>query len=93
MKFKTRHKKQLADLITPVSAYLKLRGNFSELLLLESTDYHSASDSKSFICIEPLRTFSLKQHTLTVQSGKEKTTGDISPETALVKLKEFKTLN
>jgi len=66
MKFSTTHKTQLADLITPVSAYLKLRSNFSELLLLESTDYNSAANSKSFICLEPLKTFSLKENNLKI---------------------------
>ncbi|MFK7758278.1 MAG: anthranilate synthase component I family protein [Flavobacteriales bacterium] len=68
MKFSTQHKTQLADLITPVSAYLKLRSNFSELLLLESTDYNSAANSKSFICLEPLKTFSLKENELKIST-------------------------
>lgn len=66
MKFSTRHKKQLADLITPVSACLKLRGNFSELILLESIDYNSAANSKSFIRLEPLKTFSLEENELKI---------------------------
>lgn len=90
MKFKTKHKKQLADLITPVGAYLKLRSNFSELLLLESTDYHSASNSKSFICLEPLKTFSLKQNQLTISVDAEKTVREIESRSALEELKRFK---
>jgi cyclophilin family peptidyl-prolyl cis-trans isomerase len=37
----TEHKKILADTLTPVSAYLKLRDVFPHSLLLESSDYHA----------------------------------------------------
>ncbi len=46
--------KKLADTITPVSLYLKLRDIYPESLLLESSDYHSKENSYSFICINPL---------------------------------------
>ena len=38
---KTEYKKILADTLTPVSAYLKLRDVFPHSLLLESSDYHA----------------------------------------------------
>jgi anthranilate synthase component I len=47
----------LADTLTPVSAYLRLRDHFPQALLLESSDYHSASDSYSFICLDPISSF------------------------------------
>lgn len=59
-KIKTKHKKILADLYTPVSIYNKLRDNFANALLLESADYHDRSDSKSFICLEPIAGFEAK---------------------------------
>ncbi len=90
MKFETRHQKQLADLITPVSAYMKLRSNFSELLLLESTDYNSVSNSKSFICIHPLKTFSLKEKELKISERKDYQLSTINPESALEELQAFK---
>lgn len=90
MKFSIQHKKQLADLITPVSAYLKLRSNFSELLLLESTDYNSAANSKSFICIEPLKTFSLKENELKITEGNNSELQTLNPELALSELQKFK---
>jgi len=53
IKFKSSYKKILADTITPVSTYLKLRDQFPNSLLLESSDYHSKENSYSYICCEP----------------------------------------
>ena len=39
----------LADIITPVSAYLKLRDQFANVLLLESSDYHGEEDNYSYV--------------------------------------------
>lgn len=62
MKYKlnTRYKKILADLYTPVSIYNKVRDRFPNALLLESADYHDRTDSKSFICLEPIAGFEAK---------------------------------
>lgn len=51
---KTRHKKMLADLYTPVSIYLRIRDKFPGSVLLESSDYHSAENSFSYIGIKPI---------------------------------------
>ena len=49
------HKRQvLSDLTTPVSLYLKVREQFPELLLLESSDYSSKENSMSFLCFDSL---------------------------------------
>ncbi len=50
----TRKRKLLADTITPVSIYLKLRDRFANSFLLESSDYHGAENSFSYICCQPL---------------------------------------
>jgi anthranilate synthase component 1 len=55
----TRHKKLLADTFTPVTIYLKLRDVFAGSLLLESSDYHSHENSLSFICCDPIASFSV----------------------------------
>jgi len=62
MKYKlnTRSKKLLADTLTPVNIYLKLRDVFAGSLLLESSDYHGHENSLSFICCEPLASFQVK---------------------------------
>ncbi|RYE23540.1 MAG: anthranilate synthase component I family protein, partial [Sphingobacteriaceae bacterium] len=56
MKYKltSTYKKLLADTATPVSIYLKLRDVFPNSLLLESSDYHSRENSRSYICCEPV---------------------------------------
>lgn len=53
-------RRQLADLQTPVSIYLKVRDMFPQSALLESSDYHSSENSFSFIGIEPIARFSVR---------------------------------
>lgn len=55
----TRHKKLLADTLTPVSIYLKLRDRFVNTILLESSDYHGNDNSFSYICCDPVASFRL----------------------------------
>ena len=54
IEFETISKTLLADTVTPVSLYLKIRDNYTNTLLLEGSDYNSNENSYSFICIEPL---------------------------------------
>ncbi|WP_219225057.1 anthranilate synthase component I family protein [Pedobacter antarcticus] len=54
IEIKTIYKKRLADVITPVSVYLRLRDVFPNTLLLESSDYHSRENSVSYVCAEPV---------------------------------------
>jgi anthranilate synthase component 1 len=56
-KINTISKKLLADTLTPVNIYLKLRDVFACSILLESSDYHGHENSLSFICCEPLASF------------------------------------
>ncbi|MDH4057837.1 MAG: anthranilate synthase component I family protein, partial [Cyclobacteriaceae bacterium] len=49
-KLKTYSKKLLADTLTPVNIYLKLRDVFAGSILLESSDYHGQENSLSMIC-------------------------------------------
>jgi len=51
---KTYSKKLLADTLTPVSVYLRLRDKFPNSLLLESSDYHANDNSFSYICFNPI---------------------------------------
>ena len=62
---KTRYKKLLADTITPVSIYLQLRDKYVNSILLESSDYHTASNSFSYICCEPVASFKINQGMVT----------------------------
>lgn len=53
-------KKILADTITPVSVYLKIRDRFPNSLLLESSDYHGSDNSFSYVCCNPIASISVK---------------------------------
>jgi anthranilate synthase component 1 len=54
-------RKILADIITPVSIYLKIRDIYPNSLLLESSDYHSKENSYSFICMDPIAEFQVNK--------------------------------
>lgn len=58
IKLITKYKKRLADTITPVSIYLQIRDRFANPILLESSDYHGQENSYSYICFNPLASFS-----------------------------------
>jgi len=64
IKFKSITKTRIADTVTPVGLYLKLRDRFANTLLLESSDYHSKEESFSFICVEPVATIKAENHHL-----------------------------
>jgi anthranilate synthase component I len=59
--FTTNVKEILADMVTPVSVYLKMRDIFPNALLLESSDYHSHENSYSFICLKPEASIEVEQ--------------------------------
>lgn len=62
----------MADLITPVGVYSALRDQFPHSLLLESADYHDRSDSKSFICMNPIAGFEAKEKDIRIHFPNEK---------------------
>lgn len=59
---KTYSRKLLADTITPVNVYLKLRDVFAGSILLESSDYHGHENSLSFICCDPIASFQVSDN-------------------------------
>ena len=77
----TEHKKILADTLTPVSAYLKLRDVFPHSLLLESSDYHANNNDFSYICCNPIASIELKNGQLTTAYPDGSRTIDIVDET------------
>lgn len=64
---KTYTRNRLADTITPVNIYLKLRDVFAGSILLESSDYHGNENSLSFICCDPMATFQVNTATLEIR--------------------------
>lgn len=52
--YKIYTKQMLADMLTPVSAYLRLRDSSEKSILMESSDYHSGKNAHSFIGVGPI---------------------------------------
>ena len=57
--YHTITKQLLADLYTPVSAYMRLRDVYPQSVLMESSDYHSGENSRSFIGFQPIASVSV----------------------------------
>ena len=60
----TSYKQILADTITPVSVYLKIRDKFPNSLLLESSDYHGNDNSFSYICCNPIASLKIENEVI-----------------------------
>lgn len=54
MKITCYQTKILADLVTPVGLFLKVREKYSQVVLLESSDYASKKDSLSYLCFDSI---------------------------------------
>ncbi|MDB3901886.1 anthranilate synthase component I family protein, partial [Flavobacteriaceae bacterium] len=61
-KIKTYRKKILADTMTPVSIYQKIRDTFSNSILLESSDYGANDNSYAYVCFNPISSFKVKRN-------------------------------
>ena len=72
----TRYKKLLADTVTPVSVYLRLRDRFANTIMLESSDYHGNENPYSFICFDPIASFKVEKGEVEMDfpDGKQETT-------------------
>ena len=51
----------LGDLVTPVSAYLRVRDDYPQSVLMESSDYHANENAKSYIALHPIGYVSIEQ--------------------------------
>ena len=56
----------LADLYTPVGVYMRLRDLYPQSALMESSDYHDQSNSRSFIGISPLASVAIGHGMVTI---------------------------
>ena len=72
--YHTASKKILGDLITPVSAYLKVRDAYPQSALMESSDYHGGDNARSFIALHPIASCSIEHGTgiLRLPDGSER---------------------
>ena len=59
MKYVTHTRTILADVYTPVGAYMRLRDLYPQSALMESSDYHDANNSRSFIGICPMASIAI----------------------------------
>ena len=66
-KLKTYSTKILADTITPVSVYLKVRDRFPNSILLESSDYRANDNTFSYICCNPIASINIQNEEITKQ--------------------------
>ncbi|RLD58740.1 MAG: anthranilate synthase component I family protein, partial [Bacteroidetes bacterium] len=83
-------RKILADIITPVSIYLKIRDIYPNSLLLESSDYHSKENSYSFICMDPLAEFLVQHDEISTSlPGQETSHEAISSGNVVERLRDF----
>ena len=64
--YKTLSKTILADLYTPVGVYMRLRDLYPQSALMESSDYHEQSNSRSFIGINPIASVAIGHGTASV---------------------------
>ena len=51
----------LADMVTPVCAYMRLRDTSAQSVLLECSDYHDRANSRSFVCSTPIGSVSIRR--------------------------------
>ena len=87
-KFNTASRTVLGDLFTPVGVYLRLRDLYPQSALMECSDYHDATHSRSFIGIDPLASVAVAHGEACVKypDGITKThevTEDFSPSDAI----------
>lgn len=90
-KIKSVSKTYLADLVTPVGLFLKLRDRYNGGLLLESSDYHSNENALSFLCFNPISSITLIKDTIFYWRKNEKVKHEIRREKTNLPeiLKEF----
>jgi len=91
-KLTTQTKKMLADTLTPVNIYLKLRDVFAGSILLESSDYHGNENSLSFICCDPIASIQLKGNKIdsVFPDGQKSSKPITSNEVVLQSLEDFR---
>lgn len=73
--YKQNTVKKLSDLNTPTELFLKIRKKFPDAILLESSDYNSIENSKSFICFKSISNISLTTESCRIKypDGNKKT--------------------
>jgi anthranilate synthase component I len=88
---RTQHRRMLADIITPVSIYLRVRDKYPNSILLESADYHGNDNSFSYIAFDPVARFCYEAGRLGMSlPGQDEVQKAITPEQLMPELRAFK---
>lgn len=61
----TRHKRLLADMLTPVGIFQRIRNHYAHSVILESADYHAMHNSFSYIACDEVASFQLDNDVVT----------------------------
>ena len=89
-KLKTYYKKILADTLSPVSIYLKIRDKFPNSMLLESSDYHGNDNSFSYICCNTIASLKIEGNLLTKTfPDQTKQNYEINPDKVTQEIDQF----
>jgi len=93
-----KKEKMLADTLTPVSVYLKIRDVFPKSLLLESNDFHHHENSCSFICMYPIAEFIVADEKIKTRLFKKQSEEEIDNQQQVIKelqhfIKEFNVID
>ncbi|MBQ8097956.1 MAG: anthranilate synthase component I family protein [Bacteroidaceae bacterium] len=87
--YNAKSKTILSDRYTPVNTYMKVRDLYPQSCLMESSDYHSEVNSRSFVCFNPIAKISIGHGiaTLTYPDGssERRTISDAYPVEAAFK--------
>jgi len=66
--YKSNVREILGDTVTPVSIYLRVRTLYPKSILLESSDYRGKENACSFICFNPVSSFTVEEGKITIQA-------------------------
>ena len=90
MKIYTQQYSFNADLYTPVGLYLGLRNHYRKPCLLEGNDYHSRTDSTSFIGLNPLVEITVLHDSIVTEiNGTKSTVAITKPRQVTAQVKEI----
>jgi len=86
----TKSRALLADSLTPVSIFLKVRDLFSNPLLLESNDFHYLENCFSYVCLDPIADFRADERSIFQRKiGESEQRKNLQPENLMIDLQDF----
>src|SRR6056297_1632719 len=86
----TKSRALLADSLTPVSIFLKVRDLFSNPLLLESNDFHYLENCFSYVCLDPIADFRADEGSIFQRKiGESEQRKSLQPEKLMSDFQDF----